>query len=121
MAQVSVSIDDKAYRLACDDGQEAHLTELAAGIDQRIKTLRQSFGEIGDMRLMVMTAIMLADEAADLRQAIEAARADAAQAVSAVAREQQAGHDDRRAIVSAISDLARRIEAISAELAPAEE
>src|SRR5215475_13655158 len=62
MAHVSVTISGRQYRMACDDGQEHHLARLAHDLDQRITHLRTTFGEIGDMRLTVMAALILADE-----------------------------------------------------------
>jgi cell division protein ZapA len=62
MPHVSVTINGRQYRMACDDGQEHHLARLAHDLDQRIAKLRASFGEIGDMRLTVMAALLMADE-----------------------------------------------------------
>jgi cell division protein ZapA len=62
MGQVSVSINGRQFRMACDDGQEEHLARLAEELDQRILQLRSDFGEIGDMRLTVMAALIFADE-----------------------------------------------------------
>lgn len=67
MAQVSVTINGRQYRMACDDGQEHHLGRLAHDLDRRIGNLRGTFGEIGDMRLTIMAALMLADELAEAR------------------------------------------------------
>jgi cell division protein ZapA len=71
MAEVHVKISGRHYRLACDDGQEEHLAALGRDLDQRIATLRTSFGEIGDMRLAVMAALILADELSEARQKVE--------------------------------------------------
>jgi cell division protein ZapA len=54
MSQVTVSIDGKAYRMACDPGQEEHLQDLATRFDQYVRHLKESFGEIGDQRITVM-------------------------------------------------------------------
>ena len=70
MPQVVVTIDDKTYRMACGDGEEAHLTELAKEVDRKIAGLRDSFGQIGDLRLTVMAAIMATDELAEARRRI---------------------------------------------------
>jgi len=67
MATVTVSINGRNYRMACDDGQEEHLTRLARDLDQRIAQLRNDFGEIGDMRLTVMAALTIADELSEQR------------------------------------------------------
>ena len=68
MGQVNATIAGRQYRLACEDGQEDHLLALAKDIDTRIIDLRRKFGEIGDTRLTVMAALMLADEMTETRQ-----------------------------------------------------
>lgn len=65
MAQVTVQIDGKAYRMACEEGQEDHLTDLASRFDRYVSHLRSQFGEIGDTRLTVMAGIMVMDELAE--------------------------------------------------------
>jgi len=68
MAHVSVTINGRQYRMACDDGQEHHLARLSHDLDQRIANLRATFGEIGDMRLTIMAALILIDELSEQRQ-----------------------------------------------------
>ena len=68
MAFVSVTINDRQYRMACDDGQEHHLARLAQDLDQRIVNLRGAFGEIGDARLTIMAALILIDELSEQRR-----------------------------------------------------
>src|SRR5260370_35685390 len=65
MSQVTVTINGRQFRMACEDGQESHLLRLAQDLDQRIERLRGTFGEIGDTRLTVMAALTVADEFAD--------------------------------------------------------
>jgi cell division protein ZapA len=65
MAELAVIIDGRVYRVACDDGEEVRLGDLAQLVDAKISALRQRFGEIGDQRLIVMAAITLADEWAE--------------------------------------------------------
>ena len=72
MAQVNVTIGGRVYRMACDDGQEDHLMRLARDLDQKFAQLREAFGEIGDTRLAVMAAIMVADELSEVRRRIRA-------------------------------------------------
>jgi len=62
MAQVNITISGKTYRMACDDGQEDHLTALGERLNHTIDQLRERFGEIGDQRLTVMAAITMADQ-----------------------------------------------------------
>lgn len=68
MATVSVTIDGKTYRMACDEGEEDHLAGLAHQLDQYISHLKSNFGEIGDHRLSVMAGIMVMDELDEARR-----------------------------------------------------
>jgi len=65
VSQVNVTINGRQFRMACEDGQESHLQQLAKDLDERIAALRGQFGEIGDARLTVMAALMVADELAE--------------------------------------------------------
>jgi cell division protein ZapA len=70
MAQVTVTIAGHVYRVACGEGEEAHLRGLARQIDERIETLKRNFGEIGDQRLTIMAAITIADDLAEANRRI---------------------------------------------------
>jgi cell division protein ZapA len=72
MAQVTVSIDGKAYRMACEEGQEAHLEDLASRFDRYVMHLKGQFGEIGDLRITVMAGIMIMDEISELTRRLTA-------------------------------------------------
>jgi len=106
MAQVSVTIDGKKYRLACDEGEEARLVELAGMVDDKIGDLRRTFGEIGDQRLVVMAALSFADQSAEARAGAEAAR-------------ERATADDSRAqsVAETLDGLGARLEELAARLA----
>jgi cell division protein ZapA len=75
MAQVSVRINGRQYQVACEDGQEAHLDKLAAYIDQRVSELVKDVGQVGDARLLVMSALLIADELADAYDELSELRA----------------------------------------------
>jgi cell division protein ZapA len=70
MAQVTVTIDGKAYRMACEEGQEGHLTDLATRFDRYVGHLKDQFGEIGDLRITVMAGIMIMDEISELTRRV---------------------------------------------------
>ena len=72
MPQVTVTISGRTYRMACGEGEEAHLEGLAALYDGKIQEMRESFGEIGDMRLHVMAALTVADDLAETKRRIAA-------------------------------------------------
>ena len=76
MAQVTITVMGRSYRMACEDGEEGHLSGLAAGFEAIIDELRGSFGEIGDQRLMVMAAILIMDKLRDAEDRLERAGHD---------------------------------------------
>lgn len=119
MPQVNVTISGKAYRMACGEGEEAHLEALAASYDAKIGEMRQAFGEIGDMRLHVMAALMVADEVSELQKKIARLETElAATRGDAGAADQRIDELESRA-ADALHTAAERIEAIAKSLVPA--
>lgn len=84
MAQISVTINGKSFRMACDDGEEEHLEGLASRFDGWITDLRGAFGEIGDQRLTVMAGIMATDQVNELERKV----ADLEEALSEAKKQQ---------------------------------
>ena len=109
MGQVSVTIADKQYRIACDDGQEAHLTALAAEMDRRIGDMRKVFGEIGDSRLTVMAAIAVLDEKAELLEKIQSLETERDSL-------KQARELDQQTAIELVDEAARRVESLARQL-----
>ena len=62
MAQVAVNVNGHNYMVACDDGEEPHLRELARYVDKHLSDLANSLGQVGDARLILMAALLIADE-----------------------------------------------------------
>jgi len=116
MSQVIATIAGRQFRLACEDGQEDHLQALAKDIDQRIIDLRRKFGEIGDTRLTVMAALMVADELAEALHKMRRLEEDVAalQDARLVAADRAKAASD--AVVSAFNSAAERIEGITKKL-----
>ena len=67
MAQISVEVNGRPYAVGCEDGQEPHLMELAKMFDHQVRQVSQDMGQLGDTRLFLMGALLLADELADAR------------------------------------------------------
>ena len=118
MPQVNVTIAGKAYRMACGEGEEPHLEGLARVYDGKIQEMREAFGEIGDMRLHVMAALMVADEASELQRRVARLEADLAaiQGDAGSADRRLAEVEDRAA--EALAAAAERIEGIAKSLIP---
>jgi len=116
MTQVSVTIAGHAYRMACAEGEEEHLQELARQIAERIELLRRNFGEIGDQRLTIMAAITCADELSEAHRRIEALEAEieALKAESSDSSKAQGEWADR--LAKSLDDTAARIERVAQDL-----
>jgi cell division protein ZapA len=102
MAQVSVRINGRSYDVACEDGQETRLSELAEYVDERV-------GQIGEQRLLVMTSLLIADELGYANEKLSTP-ANTALPEGAVTP----GDADRMA--QSMENLASRIEAIAQKL-----
>jgi cell division protein ZapA len=67
-------VNGRAYTIACDDGEEDHLRELAAHVDGRVKELLSSVGQVGDSRLLLMAALLITDDMFDAQRKLDAHR-----------------------------------------------
>ncbi len=105
MGQVSVEINGRKYQIACDDGQEAHLSRLGTYIDNRVDELVAAVGQIGDARLLVMVSLLVADELSDAYSELEVARRADDGAAALLNHEEKLG--------AKMDGLAARIESIA--------
>jgi cell division protein ZapA len=106
MAHVSLTIDGRKYRVACNEGEEQRLESLAGMIDGKIGELRASFGEIGDQRLVVMAALTIADNLAEARDEVAAER----ERISTVKAQ-------TAAVAASLDAVSSRLESLAAQLA----
>ena len=116
MGTVNATIAGRQFRLACEDGLVVFLLGLAHDIDQRIINQRARFGEIGDTRLTVMAALMVADEleeAARKSRRLEDEIAALKDARVVAADRAKAASD---AVVGAFNSAAERREGITRKL-----
>jgi len=116
MSQVSVTINGRQFRMACEDGQEGHLMNLARELENRIGGLRSKFGEIGDTRLTVMAAITVADELAEAGQRIKRLEEELAALQNAQVAISDRNKAAQAAIAAALSKAAERVENITKAL-----
>ena len=97
MAQVSVTINGHSFRMGCDDGQEM-------------------FGEVGDMRLLAMAALLIADERFEMRQKLNALSGSIAEQKDATAFASEQLEADQQIMAAQLNDAAARIEAVNETL-----
>src|SRR5215469_10186466 len=112
-SQVTVTINGRQFRMACENGQETHLLRLAEDLDQRIEKLRATFGEIGDTRLTVMAALTVADELADVGNRLRRLEEDMAGLQEARATSAERASATQAAVAAALNAAAERIEKVT--------
>jgi cell division protein ZapA len=100
MAQVAVAINGRSYSVACGDGEERRIEQLASYVDDKISSLKSALGNLGDQRLMVLASLVIADELWEAREG--------------TAPPPDNGNGARNA--AALESLAGRIEALAAQL-----
>ena len=109
MSQVSVTVNGHPYKIACDDGQEPRIRRLAQYVDARVGEFVKNIGQVGEARLLLLAALVIADELSDANEALqlEQSRHRAAEA---------AADDAVAAAAGGIHGVAQRIEALAARL-----
>ena len=71
MANVSIKFNGKEFLLSCDDGQEEHLEELLIQINQKFNELKNDLGNLGENKLLLITAVKVMDEYHETRKKVE--------------------------------------------------
>ena len=80
MAQVTLTLNGRSYRVGCGDGEEARLDELGVHVREKMDTVVRDFGQVGEARVLLLAALLITDELYDAR-----AERDTAASTSAAA------------------------------------
>jgi cell division protein ZapA len=104
MAQVTITINGRAYPVACNEGEEQRIAELARYVDGKVKAFAKDLGQIGEARLLVLAALIVADDRANAL--VPPGRPPAGNGAAA----------DEGKLAAGIENLAQRIEAIAVRL-----
>ncbi|MCL2384387.1 MAG: cell division protein ZapA [Alphaproteobacteria bacterium] len=113
MGELALTVAGKVYRVACDEGEEARLTDLASLVDAKISALKARFGEIGDQRLTLMVAISLADEWSEAMDRVRELEAEIGRLKSAAVQQASERPEWTQTIVQSLGEAARRIEGLT--------
>jgi cell division protein ZapA len=104
MAQVSLTVNGRPYAVSCDDGQEARIRRLGEYVDAKVAEFVRSVGQVGEARLLLLAALVIADELAEANEALHLERGGAHDAAAGAAA------------ATGIHRLAQRVEALAARL-----
>src|SRR3546814_1732650 len=95
MGQVNVTVNNRLYSVGCDDGEEAQVQRLSQVLDGRMRELAALVGQVGEARLMLMTALTLADDLETVQGEIAAMRAEL-EALREQQKTAEGGAEDRQ-------------------------
>jgi cell division protein ZapA len=115
MPLVNVMVNGRAYTIACDDGEEAHLKELAGHVDEKAREVLASVGQVGDARMLLMAALLIADERHELSGKTQSAPAGDSDRHNLHLRAEQA----ESAAADALESATKKLQDIAARLAHA--
>jgi len=119
MAEVTIYINGRSYDIACDNGQEGRIVDLAAYIDQRLQQISRGGAAHNDAHLNVLTSLVLADELFETREQLNAVpRTPRAAAPSAVAAP-VVNKEEETALLKVLEQLTKRIEGVASRVAQA--
>ncbi|HVM99551.1 MAG TPA: cell division protein ZapA [Caulobacteraceae bacterium] len=108
MGQVSIEVNGRAYEVGCEDGQERRLAELAASVDAQVRQVAADVGPLGETRLILMGALVMADDMTELRGEITQLKIELAELKTERGRAEQSA-------VAALEAAATRIEKLVAD------
>ena len=108
MARIDITLAGRTYPIACDDGQEERVLEIARYLEGRMTEIRGSFSSVGDNHLLVMVALLVVDELFDAR--------DELALWSGAAQEQTDDSGSRSLATEMVTRLTARVEALAARL-----
>jgi cell division protein ZapA len=116
MAAVTVVVNGRSYKIACNDGEEDQLRNLASTVNDRVQDVVAMVGQIGDLRLLLMAAMLIADELATQNEKLDATQKAIAELQSANAQLQTQTGDAEGIAADQLEAAAGRIEAVLATL-----
>ena len=105
MAQVTIRINGYAYTVGCQDGEEEHLEAMAAEVERRIDSIKTAAGPSGEARMLLMAALLMADDLYEAEKALKSARSGQASLIPPDAK-----------LGRRLGKLAKRAEEIAADI-----
>jgi cell division protein ZapA len=108
MAEVTVRVNGRAYQVGCQDGQEPHVASLAELFDEHVRQVAADVGQLGETRLFLLGALLMADE-------LKEAKGDLAGVAADLATTKVDQNRAETRAIKALEAAARKIEALAAK------
>ncbi len=119
MPLVNVMVNNRAYTIACDEGEEEHLKELASYVDSKVRQLLETVGQVGDARLILMASLLIADELHEANSHLDAHEKELGALSGSHQEIHQRLHLTETNAADALEKAAKRMEDLAAKLSQA--
>jgi cell division protein ZapA len=116
MPLVNVMVNERSYAISCDEGQEEHLRQLAAHVDAKARELLKSAGQPGEQRLLLMAALLIADEYFETQAELERRAKEVVETTGAHETTVARIAETERDAAAAIETAAARVEEVAASM-----
>jgi cell division protein ZapA len=107
MGQVNLSVNGRPFAVTCDDGQEPRIRRLGQYVDAKVGEFVKHVGQVGEARLLLLAALVIADELAEANEALQLERGGSHETETGAAMD---------AAARGVHGLAQRVEALAARL-----
>jgi cell division protein ZapA len=116
MAQVVVEVNGRPYTMQCADGEEPHLRDLANALDAEVAKIRQGVGAVGDIRLLLMAGLMVADQLAESQRTVEGLQEE----ITGLRKNRSSAASDAKEVEDKVAErlnnASMRLETLAAEM-----
>ncbi|HVV65878.1 MAG TPA: cell division protein ZapA [Rhizomicrobium sp.] len=116
MPLVNVMVNSRAYTIACDEGEQDRLKELAGHVDEKVRELVGTVGQVGDQKLLLMASVLITDEFFDARARLDGHARKVGELSSAQAELHGRASKSQESAARTLEDAATRLEGLLARL-----
>ena len=119
MGQVVVEVNGRPYTMNCSDGEEEHLMELAQLLDSEVSAIKRGVGQVGDIRLLLMAGLVVADRLSDALHKLEELQDQIQGLRESRNGMKKQGAEQEDLVAERIEAAAKRLEALASDRAAA--
>ncbi|MGY6532252.1 cell division protein ZapA [Glycocaulis sp.] len=113
MSKVTISLNGRPFTIGCEDGQQAYLKELAGHLDTHVRDLAEKVGQIGELRLLLMASLIVADEMREAQGRAEALESQLLDAKGLTSQAEARRRTDRARAAEILTRAAARLETLA--------
>jgi len=112
LSKVTISLNGRAFTIGCEEGQQAYLRELAGHLDGHVRELAEKVGQIGDVRLLLMASLIVADEMRDAQGRVSAMTEELSELKGKLSQSEARVRAERARAAEAVTRAAEHLETL---------